>query len=130
MGTALAGAEGPHACLAPEFPMTAVLHLPFIEVASACATACHHCAATCLGADEPKPMAQCIALSIDCAAMCQLAAAAVARGSEVVKVLATACAAVCDRCAAECALHATTQCQRCAEACRRCAHACREMAAA
>ena len=58
--------------------MTAVLHLPFIEVASACATACHHCAATCLGADEPKPMAQCIALSIDCAAMCQLAAAAVA----------------------------------------------------
>ena len=110
--------------------MDPVLHLPFIEAASACAAACHHCAASCLREDDPKPMARCIALDLDCAAMCELAAAPVARGSEVAKVVAKGCAEVCDRCAAECGQHPMAHCQRCADACRRCAKVCREFGAA
>ncbi|MGJ7497382.1 four-helix bundle copper-binding protein [Variovorax sp. RT4R15] len=52
-----------------------------IDVCNACATACNHCAASCLREDDVQMMAKCIALDIDCTAICQLAAAAMARES-------------------------------------------------
>lgn len=74
-------------------------------------------------------MARCIALDIDCAAVCRLAAGTMARGSELAGAICNACAQVCEACAEECAKHAKMEhCRQCAEACRRCAQECRRMA--
>ena len=56
-----------------------------IEACNECAIACNHCAMACLKEDNVKMMARCIALDMDCAAICQLAAATIARGSEHTK---------------------------------------------
>ena len=45
-----------------------------IAACHACAVACNHCAAACLQEDDVKMMAGCIALDIDCAAICRVAA--------------------------------------------------------
>ncbi len=47
-----------------------------IEACNACAMECSHCAKACLQEQDVKMMARCISLDIDCAAICQLAAAA------------------------------------------------------
>ncbi|WP_443098614.1 four-helix bundle copper-binding protein [Variovorax sp. CCNWLW225] len=73
-------------------------------------------------------MAKCIALDIDCAAACQFAAAAMARGSEHAKSICALCADICQACGEECAKHKAGHCQACAKACRECAAACRSMA--
>lgn len=99
------------------------------EACNACADACDRCATACLQEPEVKPMAHCIALDIDCAALCRLAAGAIARGSEFAKRLCSLCALVCDACAEECARHGHEHCQDCALACKSCADACRQMAA-
>jgi hypothetical protein len=85
------------------------------------------CAAACLQEQDVKMMARCIALDIDCAQLCRLAAGAMARGSEVAQVICAACAQVCDMCAEECAKHPMQHCQDCANSCRRCAAECRNM---
>jgi hypothetical protein len=100
-----------------------------IEACNTCADLCDHCATACLGEENVKEMARCIALDIDCAAMCRLAAGSMARGSEMAKEICRACAAVCEACGDECAKHPADHCQECAEACRRCAEECRNMAA-
>lgn len=74
-------------------------------------------------------MARCIALDIDCAEICALAAAAMGRASEKARTICAACAEVCQACGEECAKHSMMHCQQCAEACRRCADECRKMAA-
>jgi hypothetical protein len=74
-------------------------------------------------------MARCIALDVDCAETCLLAAAAMARGSEVAKELCRACAEICRRCGEECGKHKAQHCQDCAASCRRCADECQRMAA-
>ena len=100
-----------------------------IEACNACAAACDHCAASCLQEDDVKMMARCIALDIDCAAICRLAAGYMARGSELASAVCNACAQVCESCAEECARHTKMEhCRQCAEACRRCAQECRRMA--
>ncbi|WP_019142709.1 four-helix bundle copper-binding protein [Noviherbaspirillum massiliense] len=99
-----------------------------IEACNDCADACDYCAASCLKEPDPKAMAHCIALDIDCAQMCRMAASYMARGSEFVDLLCHACAEVCDACAEECAKHPMTHCQECAQACRNCADECRRMA--
>lgn len=102
-----------------------------IAACNACADACDHCAAACLEEDASGQLARCIALDVDCAAVCRLAAGYMARSSELAGDLCTACALVCERCAEECAQHAHMgHCRVCAEACRRCAEECRRMAAA
>jgi hypothetical protein len=101
-----------------------------IQACYACATECNHCASACLKEDDVKMMARCIALDMDCAQICALAAGPMARGSENVRELCNACAAICDACGQECGKHKHEHCQRCAEACRRCAEECRKMAAA
>lgn len=99
-----------------------------IQACNDCADACDHCAASCLQEPNPKPMARCIALDIDCAAICRLAASYMARGSELWTAICEVCADVCDACGTECEKHEMAHCKECAEACRRCAEECRRMA--
>ncbi len=99
-----------------------------IEACNGCADACDYCAASCLTEPDPKTMARCIALDLDCAQLCRLAAAYMARGSEFVDLACQACAEICDACADECSKHKVSHCQECAQACRRCADECRRMA--
>lgn len=98
-----------------------------IDACNACASACDHCAASCLQEDNVKMMARCIALDIDCAQICRLAAAVMSRGSEFAPQVCELCALICDACGEECARHEAKHCQECAEACRRCAEECRAM---
>ena len=73
-------------------------------------------------------MARCIALDMDCAQICRLAASYMARGSEFAGAICQMCADVCEACGDECAKHQMGHCQECAQACRRCADECRRMA--
>lgn len=98
-----------------------------IDACNACATACNHCATACLKEADVGMMARCIALDIDCAATCQLAAAAMARSSENMHLICGLCEQICQQCADECGRHSHDHCQACAEACRRCADECRRM---
>jgi hypothetical protein len=99
-----------------------------IEACYACADACDHCAIACLGEQDVAHMARCIKLDMDCAQICRLAAAFMARGSEASKLLCEDCAEICTMCADECGRHQHDHCQACAEACRRCAQECLRMA--
>lgn len=73
-------------------------------------------------------MARCIALDMDCAQICRLAAAYMARGSEMASAICQTCADICEACADECGKHSMQHCQECAQACKRCADECRRMA--
>jgi hypothetical protein len=99
-----------------------------IDECYACAAACDHCAVACLSEQDVKMMARCIQLDMDCADICRMAAAYMARGSEFATAICTTCAEICEACGEECAQHKADHCQQCAEACRRCAAACRQMA--
>lgn len=99
-----------------------------IEACNQCAAACNHCAAACLQEADVKMLARCIALDIDCAEVCQLAATAMARGSQYAQAICKLCADVCQMCGDECAKHSMDHCRQCAEACHRCADECRGMA--
>jgi hypothetical protein len=72
-------------------------------------------------------MVQCIALDMDCAAMCTMAAGAIARGSNDAAAICALCADLCDRCGQECGRHPAEHCQACAQACQRCAQDCRSV---
>lgn len=100
-----------------------------IEACHTCASVCDHCASACLQEDDIKMMARCIALDMDCAQICRMAAAYMARGSEFAKAVCGLCAQVCQTCGDECAKHQHAHCQECAKACQRCAEECRRMAA-
>lgn len=100
-----------------------------LDACNACADACDFCATACLREPDPAALARCIALDIDCAAACRLAAGAVARGSEMAGTICTMCATLCHACAGECERHAKMHhCAACATACRRCAAECERMA--
>ena len=100
-----------------------------IDACYTCAAVCDHCATACLQEQDVKMMARCIALDMDCAQICRMAAAYMARGSEFAKAICQLCADVCQTCGDECAKHQMAHCQECAEACHRCAEECRRMAA-
>lgn len=99
-----------------------------IEGCNDCADACDFCAASCLHEEDVKMMSRCIALDIDCAQLCRVAAAIMARGSEAAAAICAVCADLCEMCAGECGSHQMDHCQHCAAACRRCAAECRAMA--
>ncbi len=82
-----------------------------IEACNKCADACDVCASACLQENDVKMMARCIAIDIDCAAICRLAAGAMSRGSELAKAVCTACAQACETCGDECAKHSHDHCQ-------------------
>lgn len=100
-----------------------------IDACSACAAACEQCATACLGEDDVALLARCIRLDRDCADLCRLAAAFMARNADHAPQLCALCADICQLCADECAGHDHMEhCRLCAEACRRCAEECRRMA--
>ena len=101
-----------------------------IDACQSCATACNQCFAACLKEDDVKMMARCIALDADCAAMCTLAANAMARGSDHAKAICRLCAEICQACGDECAKHHADHCKACAAACHACAKECKAMAGA
>lgn len=88
-----------------------------INVLNQCALACHHCSTACLDEPNPGEMLRCIKLDLDCAAMCEVTSAALARGSERAGWFANACAELCKACGQECEKHQAGHCQQCAEAC-------------
>jgi hypothetical protein len=96
-----------------------------IAACNRCATECDHCAIACTNEADPKPLARCVALDLDCAAICRLAVAYMGRDSEFAVAICASCAEVCEACAAECEKHSMEHCRRCAEACRGCAQGCR-----
>lgn len=99
-----------------------------IDACNACADACDHCAAACLQEPDIKAMVRCVALDMDCAQICRMAASYMARGSEFAGTICQACAELCEACGEECAKFQMEHCQACAQACRRCADECRRMA--
>jgi hypothetical protein len=111
-----------------EITMPHALYASCIRACHECATACDHCAASCLEERDVTAMARCVALDMDCAAICRLAASAMARGSEFTESICRLCAEVCDMCGTECGKHSMDHCQLCAQACQRCADECRAMA--
>lgn len=99
---------------------------PCIDACNACASACDRCAAACLEEDPSQQLARCIALDLDCAAICRVAAGYLARGSELAGEICAMCALACERCADECLHHEhLSHCRLCADACRKCAAECR-----
>lgn len=105
-------------------------YLSCIQACISCATACNQCFAACLEEEEIKMMARCIALDVDCAAMCSFAASAMARNSEHGKAICALCAEICRTCGDECAKHEAEHCKACAAACYKCADECAAMAQA
>lgn len=99
-----------------------------IEACNLCADACDYCASACLQEQDINAMARCIALDMDCAQICRMAASCMARDSEFASTICQICANVCEACGDECAKHQAAHCQECAQACRRCADECRRMA--
>lgn len=108
--------------------MATASHQACIEACNACAEACDRCTIACLQEPQPKLMARCIALDIDCAQACRMAAAYMSRGSGLDSAACAFCAMVCTSCAEECELHAMDHCKACADACRACARECTRMA--
>ena len=102
-------------------------HKQLIETLLACALECENCATACLGEEDVKTMARCIALDRDCADICTLAARLLKRDSEVAHEFLAICEKICKMCGDECAKHASHKehCRRCADACKKCAEACR-----
>lgn len=98
-----------------------------IEACDACASACDRCELACLQEPDVSAMARCIALDIDCAALCRLAAGFMARGSEMTDAICLACQETCEACGDECAKYPVSHCQECARACQRCADECGRM---
>ena len=109
--------------------MTYSIYDACIQACLKCAVACDTCAASCLAEDDVKMMARCIQTDIDCADMCRLAAALMARESEFAKSFCSLCAKACRACAEECKKHEADHCQECANACLACAEECERMAA-
>lgn len=101
-----------------------------IEACHACAVACDNCAVSCLQEEDVKMMARYIALDMDCAQICRMAASLMARDSNFADAVCKICADVCQACGDECGQHQAVHCQECAQACRRCAEECRKMATA
>lgn len=109
--------------------MAHTTHQACIDACNACASACDHCATACLQEPGVAAMARCIALDMDCAALCRLAAGFMARGSHHAQEVCRLCADLCEACGTECGRHSHDHCQDCAQACQRCAEECRRMAA-
>lgn len=105
-------------------------HQQLMDALNDCAAECNHCAAACLDEQDVKMLSRCIKLDIDCAEICSLTAAFIARDSEHAEHLVKECGDICNACAEECEKHAEMgmeHCKTCAEACRVCAEECSKM---
>ena len=107
-----------------------------IEACFDCAQSCTTCADACLGEDDPKSLARCIRLNLDCADVCDATGRIVSRQTafepQMARAALQACAKACGLCGQECERHAShhEHCRVCAEACRRCEQACNNVLSA
>lgn len=108
--------------------MLSQMEIDCLRACNECAAACLQCASACLQEEDPKEMVRCIAFDLECADICQLAAASIARSGHSRAAICALCAEACETCGNECAKHSMDHCQKCAEACKRCAEACSGMA--
>src|SRR4051812_27172307 len=69
-----------------------------IDACNACAAACDFCATSCLKEEGVQSMTRCIELDIDCAQICRLAAAFMARDSDYAAEICDLCARICEDC--------------------------------
>lgn len=99
-----------------------------LDALSRCIAACELCATACLHEDEVQMMVPCIRLDRDCADICRLTAAFIARGSDHAQHVLKECIEICRKCAEECGQHQHDHCQQCAQACRACVEACQQYA--
>src|SRR6266540_954689 len=99
----------------------AAMHHEQFHACIDCAVACDVCAAACLQERDMAKLARCIALDIDCAQICRLAAGFMSRGSESAVDACELCAQICEACADECARHDSEHCRECARSCGTCA---------
>lgn len=99
-------------------------HQSIIQEINNCAAECNHCFSECLNEKDVAMMARCIELDRDCADICQLTSALLARDSEYAHKVMQLCAQLCEECAEECAKHDADHCRKCADTCRRCAEVC------
>ena len=111
-----------------EINMLSKKDIECLSACNECAAACLSCAVACTKEADPKALSHCIALDLECADICQLAAASIARGDSHLKAILTLCAESCKSCGDACAKCAFEHCKTCAEACKVCADACDAMA--
>jgi hypothetical protein len=101
-----------------------------IETTLVAAHACVSCADACIGEPDPRLLARCIRMTLDCADVCQATWRMLTRQQEpdiaMVARQLDLCAYACRRAAEECEKHAKTHahCATCGEACRWCEKAC------
>ncbi len=96
-----------------------------LDALARCIAACEMCATACLHEDDIKMMVPCIRLDRDCADICRLTHAFIARGSDHAQHVLKECIEICQKCADECGQHQHEHCKQCAEACRACVEACK-----
>jgi hypothetical protein len=96
-----------------------------ISTLAECAAACNHCSTACLEEKDVQKMVQCIRLDMDCAQICEVTAAFIARNSDQAKHLIKECAEICSKCAKECEKHSDMEhCKVCADLCKKCEEMC------
>ena len=96
-----------------------------LEALNRCIIACENCIAGCLGEEHVQMMVRCIAYDRDCADICRLTAAFIARRSEHALHVIKECIEICQKCYLECSQHRDEHCKQCAAACQACIEACR-----
>lgn len=99
-----------------------------IDACNICAQACYECFRACLNESDIEVRANCIAILIECAQMCQMSAAHMAMEGQFAKEHCGVCAAICNKCADECSMFADNHCVECAQICKDCASECEMMA--
>ena len=99
-----------------------------LDALSRCIAACELCADACLAETDVAMMVPCIRLDRDCADICRLTAAFIARGSAHAPHVLKECIEICQKCHDECAQHEHAHCKQCAEACKACVAACKSYA--
>lgn len=96
-----------------------------LDALARCVAACEYCADACLSEDNIQMMVPCIRLDRDCADICRVTAAFIARNSPHAPHLMKECIELCQKCHDECAKHQHDHCKQCAEACKACLEACK-----
>lgn len=92
-----------------------------------CAQACYECFDACLHEQDVAKRTDCMHSLVECAQMCQTAAATMAMSGKFARENCMLCAKVCEECSRHCEMHNDEHCQICAEVCRDCAKECQKM---
>ncbi len=98
-----------------------------INACNDCALACLQCTSICLKENNVGNMVGCIAMDMECANICKLAATSIAQVDSHRLDVCKICLEICEKCATECAKHTMSHCKKCVQACNACAKACEAM---